>query len=254
MEKLRETEHYPDFSEDCFELGLQLLDDKRENEKIRVRESVIAGPLIQVLSVHYLPSDNNKLIDQNKPLTTYGRIYAEFRDTTSGKTIVHDLYNRKCDDAQVLGPNGGPLTLIGPDFPHWPFPDCMSLNNNTRLVVDVFTGVEGNNLFAEKQFCCPEEDMTTNLEKVKLEYVHGELGSLVLRYIAMPFAVYGHVKVEFIHKKLDEENLQSRSLNVIGKVVVGYEFEFEIGALGSIDSKTIMEENNYSIHIYVKWG
>ncbi|GFQ08400.1 hypothetical protein PHJA_002984000, partial [Phtheirospermum japonicum] len=43
-----------------------------------------------------------------------------------------------------------------------------------------------------------------------------------LRYIAMPFAVYGHVKVEFIHKKLDEENLQSRSLNVKGKVVARY--------------------------------
>ncbi|KAL3615757.1 hypothetical protein CASFOL_040051 [Castilleja foliolosa] len=135
-----------------------------------------------VLSVHVLPSD--KLIDQHKPLTTYGRIYAEYRDTSSEKTIVNDLFSRSSDDAQILGPSGGPLTLFGPDYPcRRPFKRCRRFNI-TRLVVDVFIG-EGNNLFAEKQLCFASEDMTIDLESVKLEYVHGELGSLAVRYIAV---------------------------------------------------------------------
>ncbi|GFP88335.1 hypothetical protein PHJA_000977200 [Phtheirospermum japonicum] len=220
LEKIRETSHFLNYKEHSFVKVVQLCHLRREKEKTNGRESVKAGPLVQVLSAHVLPSD--KLIDQNKPLATYGRIYAEYRDTTSGETIVHDLYSRKWDDAQVLGPSGGPLTLIGPDYSCWPFGDCMSLNNNTRLVVNLFTGVEGNNLFAEKQFFCTEEDMTTDLEKVKIEYVHGGLGSLALRYIAMPFAVYGNVEVVFIHKKLDKENLHSQSLNVKGRIVARY--------------------------------
>ncbi|KAL3625375.1 hypothetical protein CASFOL_030829 [Castilleja foliolosa] len=150
------------------------------------------------------------------------KIYAEYRDTTSGKIIVHDLFRHISDDAQVLGPSGGPLTLVGPDNPcPWPFQDCTPLNNTARLVVDAFIG-EGDNLFAEKQLCCDYEDMTIDLEKVKLEYVHGELGSLALRYIVMPFAVYGHVEVSFNYKKLDGENLDKRTLNVKGRIVARY--------------------------------
>ncbi|KAL3615756.1 hypothetical protein CASFOL_040050 [Castilleja foliolosa] len=129
------------------------------------------------------------------------------------------LCTRSSDDAQVLGPSGGPLTLFGPDYPcRRPFKRCRRFNI-TSLVVDVFIG-EGNNLFAEKQLCCGyEEDLTIDLENIKLEYVHGELGSLAVRYIAMPLAVYGHVEVEFLYKLLDGEN---RSLNVKGKIVARY--------------------------------
>ncbi|GFP98120.1 hypothetical protein PHJA_001956100 [Phtheirospermum japonicum] len=226
MEKIRETSQFSSFSEVGFEMVVRWRHTGREKEKINGRESVIAGPLAQLLSVHFLPSD--RIIEQNKPLTIYGRIYAEFRDTASGKTIVHELYSRKFDDAQVLGPSDGPLTLTGPDCSDWPLP----LNSDTRLVVDVFAGEEGNNLFAEQQFfCCAEEDMTTDLELEKVrkpEYVHGELGSLALRYIAMPFAVYGLVKFEFCRKLLiDEEEEEEvlygrRCVNVRGKIVARY--------------------------------
>ncbi|KAL3636277.1 hypothetical protein CASFOL_020824 [Castilleja foliolosa] len=178
------------------------------------RESVGAGPLVQMLSVHVIPSD--KLKDRNKPLTIYGRIYVEYRDTYSGKIIVHDLFSRKCDDTQVLGPSGGPLTLIGPDDPCcWPWGNCTPLNNDTRLVVDVFIG-EGNKLFAEKRLCCEYEDMTIDMEKIELECVYGELCSLALRYIVMPFAVYGHVNVDFYNKQ------ENRFVNVKGRIVARY--------------------------------
>ncbi|KAL3636453.1 hypothetical protein CASFOL_021000 [Castilleja foliolosa] len=211
LEKIREIRQ---FGNRCFVWDVESLNKKREYVKTNGRKSVEAGPLVQMLSVHVIPSD--KLIDQNKPLTIYGRIYVEYRDTTSGEMIIHDLFSRKCDDAQVLGPSGGPLTLIGPDDPcSWPFDDCTPLNNNTRLVVDVFIG-EGNKLFAEKQLCCDYEDMTNDLEKIELYYVHGEVFSLALSYIEMPFAVYGNVQVDFF------SNQENRFINVKGRIVARY--------------------------------
>ncbi|KAL3636432.1 hypothetical protein CASFOL_020979 [Castilleja foliolosa] len=189
---------------------LKSLNKGRENKKIKGRSSVEAGPLVELLSVHVIPSD--KLIDRNKPLTIYGRIYVEYHDTYSGKIIVHDLFSRKCDDAQV----GGPLALTGPPYPYY-LPDYTPVNNKTRLVVDVFVG-EGNNLFAEKQLCCVYEDMTNDMENIELDYVHGELCSLALRYIVMPFAVYAHVNVHFIYR----ENPDERFINVKGKLVARY--------------------------------
>ncbi|KAL3625377.1 hypothetical protein CASFOL_030831 [Castilleja foliolosa] len=220
LEKIQKTLPYLNCSADFFVTIVESLDKERENAKRKGRKSVEAGPLVQVISVHVIPSD--KSIDQNKPLTTYGRIYVEYCDTTSGKIIVHDLFRRISDDAQVLGPSGGPLTLVGPDNPCcWQSEDCTSLNNTTRLVVDAFIG-EDDNLFAEKQLCNDYENMTIDMEKVKLEYVHGEFGSLALRYIVMPFAVYGHVEVSSNYKKLDGENLDKRTLNVKGRIVARY--------------------------------
>ncbi|KAL3636278.1 hypothetical protein CASFOL_020825 [Castilleja foliolosa] len=209
MEKLMQTYPNPNVS------YVEYLNEKREDYvKTNGRESVEAGPLVQMLSVHVIPSD--KLIDQNKPLTIYGRIYVEYRDTSSGKMIIHDLFSRKCDDVQVLGPSGGPLTLICPNDPcREPWDVCTPLNNNTRLVVDAFIG-EGNKLFAEKRLCCEYEDMTIDMEKIELECVHGELCSLALRYIVMPFAVYGHVHVHFCYKQ------ENRFFNVKGRIVARY--------------------------------
>ncbi|KAL2928447.1 Ribosomal protein S6 kinase delta-1 [Bienertia sinuspersici] len=189
FEKIRETSQYPTFSQNVFECLVRMLHRRRKHEKKYGRESILAGPLVQVISVQVLPD----VIDQNKPLTIYGRIYAEFRDTTSGEKIVHDLYNRKCDNAEVLGPSGT-LTLISPDCSSWPLDICMSFPN-TRLVVDVCAG----------------------------EYVHGEAGALAMRYISMPLAVYGHVRLLFTPKQsniLDEEN--HPSLNVKGKIVARF--------------------------------
>ncbi|KAL3636418.1 hypothetical protein CASFOL_020965 [Castilleja foliolosa] len=222
LEKIRKTTPFliPCSSIDCFPRIVESIDMKRGYKKRKGRKSVEAGPLVHVLSVDVIPSD--KLIDRNKPLTIYGRIYAEYLDKTTGKVVLHDLFSRNCDEAQVLGPSGGPLTLIGPDDPDcFPFKYCKPLNNTTRVVVIAFMG-EGNNLFAEKQLCCGDEDMTIDMEKVKIEYVHGELFSLALRYIAMPFAVYGHVEVVFIYKESDVENLDKRSINVKGRIVARY--------------------------------
>ncbi|KAL3635880.1 hypothetical protein CASFOL_020427 [Castilleja foliolosa] len=202
------------FENRCFVWDVEHLNRKREDVKTIGRRSVEAGPLVEMLSVHVIPSD--KLIDQNKTLTIYGRIYVEYRDTSSEKMIIHDLFSRKCDDAQVLGPSGGPLTLIGPgDLCCWPRDDCTPLNNTTRLVVDVFIG-EGNKLFAEKKLCCDYEDMTNDLEKIELYYVHGEVFSLALSYIKMPFAVYGNVQVDFFSKQ------ENRLINVKGRIVARY--------------------------------
>lgn len=153
------------------------------------------------------------IIDQNISLTIYGRIYAEFRDTTSGKKIVHDLYNRKCDNAQVLGPSGT-LTLISPDCWSSPFDICMSFPS-TRLVVDVYAG--GKKLFAN-HFCSGED--ITEFGQVKLVHVYDEVGArtLAMRYISMSIAVYGHVRILFTPKQsnqLDEKH--HPYLNVKGK-------------------------------------
>ncbi|KAL3636435.1 hypothetical protein CASFOL_020982 [Castilleja foliolosa] len=210
FEKIRETSQ---FENRCLVWDVEYLNKKRENVKTNGRISVEARPLVQMLSVHVIPSD--KLIDQDKPLTIYGRIYIEYHDTRN--MIVHDLFSRKCDDAQVLGPSGGHLTLIGPDDPCcWPYDDCTPLNNNTRLVVDVFIG-EGNKLFAEKQLCCEYEDMTIDMEKIELECVYGELCSLALHYIVMPIAVYAHLDVYFFYK---QEN--RFFINVKGRIVARY--------------------------------
>ncbi|KAL3636329.1 hypothetical protein CASFOL_020876 [Castilleja foliolosa] len=217
MEKLMQK--YPNVSREEIENNrgsiwyVRYLNKKREN--VNAKESVETVPLVQMLSVHVTPSDKFK--DRNEPLTMYGRIYVEYRDTYYGKIIVHDLFSRKCDDAQVLGPNGGPLTLIGPDNPcSWSCNNCTPLNNNTRLVVDVFIGGEGNKLFAEKRLCCEYDDMTIDMEKMELECVYGELCSLALRYIVMPFAVYGRVAVHFYSKQ------ENRFVNVQGRIVARY--------------------------------
>ncbi|XP_021774896.1 uncharacterized protein LOC110738773 [Chenopodium quinoa] len=214
VEKILETSQYPTFSKDIFECSVKQLHMRREREKVYGRESIITGPLVQVLSVQVLPD----IIDQNTPLTIYGRIYAEFFDTTSGEKIVHDLYNRKCDNAQLLGPSGT-LTLISPDCLSSPLDICMSIPN-TRVVVDVCAG--GKKLFAE-HICCDED--ITDFGQVKLVYVHDELGAraLSMRYISMPFAVYGRVRILFTPKqsnKLDEEN--HPYLNVKGKIVARF--------------------------------
>ncbi|KAL3636404.1 hypothetical protein CASFOL_020951 [Castilleja foliolosa] len=220
IDKIRKIKHFWNYGERNFVSTVESLNEKRENVKKIGREHVQAGPVVQVLSVHIIPSD--KLIDQNKPLSIYGRIYVEYRDTTFGEMTVHDLFSRKCDDAQVIGPSGGPLTLAGPDFSYTcPSEENTPLNNKTRLVVDVFMG-EGNKLFAEKQLCFDYEDMTIDMEKIELDYVHCELGSIVLRYIVMPFAVYGYVEVDFIYKKFDKENLYKQSINVKGRIVARY--------------------------------
>ncbi|KAL3636433.1 hypothetical protein CASFOL_020980 [Castilleja foliolosa] len=216
IEKIRKNEQFFNYDERNFVSSVDSLNKVRENEKINGRKYVEAGPLVELLSVHVIPSD--KLNDRNKPLVIYGRIYIEYRDTYSGEIIVHDLFNRRRDDAQVLGPSGGPLTLVGPDRPcRFQFIDCTPVNNKTRLVVDAFIG-EGDNLFAEKQLCCDCKDMTNDLEKIELDFVHGELCSLALRYIVMPFAVYAHVNVEFIYRK----NPDKQFIDVKGKIVARY--------------------------------
>ncbi|KAL3635249.1 hypothetical protein CASFOL_019796 [Castilleja foliolosa] len=220
IEKIRKTNHFLNGWESTFLSSVKSLDMAREKVKKFGRQHVKAGPIVQVHSVHIIPCD--KLIDQNKPLTVYGRIYVEYQDTTFGLISIHNLFSRKCDDAQVLGPSGGPLTLAGPDFSSaLPSDEKTPLNNKTRLVVDVFMG-EGIKLFAEKQLCFDYEDMTIDMEKIELDYVHCELGSIVLRYIVIPFAVYGYVDIDFIYKRLVGENIYQQPINVTGRIVARY--------------------------------
>ncbi|KAL6548529.1 hypothetical protein OROGR_008950 [Orobanche gracilis] len=206
--KIREISQYPAFNEHMFLERISSLG--REKLKLDGRKSILAGPLLQLLSVHILPND------QNLPLTVFGRIFAQLRDASNGNLIVHDFYSRTQDNPQVLGRQNHTLELICPDFNS----SQLSFNamplHETKLVVDVYVG--GNRLLGE--FVVGED--VNDFEQVKLEHVHCDLASLALRYNFIPFAVYGRVEINFLRKKGYKSDQVHDSLNLKGKIVARY--------------------------------
>ncbi|VFQ59428.1 unnamed protein product [Cuscuta campestris] len=207
IDKFRTIAYYPAFSEFRFEHRVAELHRMREEEKKHGKQAFLVGPLVQLISVQFLPAVDN--LDRNQSFTIYGQIYAEFPDTTSENWIVQDFYNRKSSDAQVLEKDGF-LTLITPDCSRWPFNAHME---HARLVVDVYAGDE--NICA--QFGCADD--VNDQEHLKWKRIHRGFGSLVLCYSVIPFAIYGRVKVCFIRKQGCTQNVDNHFLKVNGKVV-----------------------------------
>lgn len=211
LEKIQETTLFHGLCQNIIENTACILHERRRNEEINGRESIIVGPIVHVISAHFFPDKK----DYEEPITIYGRIHYEFCQSTSGKMIVNDLYSRKRDNVEVLGPSGS-LSLTSLDYSS--FPLISMPFHNSRLVVDICVG--GKNVGAKYIWCAED---TTDFEQVKVEYVRTELGVLALRYLAMPFAVYAHVEIEFFNRQGCELDEKKHSyLDVKGKIVARY--------------------------------
>ncbi|KAL6503204.1 hypothetical protein OROHE_023833 [Orobanche hederae] len=208
--EIQETQKYPTFCKTVYESIIRWHSDQRKKQSIMGREGMLTGPLVYLLSAQIQTLN----FDANKPITVFGRIHLEFSDVSCAKSIVHELYGQSCDDPQILVGPSRSLALTSPDYTSETVLVCMS-SNVPKLVVDVTVGGER---FSGEKLCC------TQVEQVKQEFFYGEFGgSLALRYISIPFAVYGRVEVKFIRKQdhsFDENG--SHFIDVKGKVVARY--------------------------------
>ncbi|KAL2924545.1 Cysteine synthase B [Bienertia sinuspersici] len=213
VEKIRESKYHFGFHHTTIESAVGILHRHRKREKIYGKESVLVGPLIHVLSVKFLTLNHHV-----EPLIISGRIYTKFHDNNLGRLIVHDLFNRNSHDGQVLGLDGNcSLILTNPQpSSHWPL-SCMPLHD-TKFVVNVAVG---GKVVSAKDMCCDDE--LIDIEQVKQKHVDTDIGEFVLRYVAMPFAVYGEVQIIFYHKhscKLVGRN--HGFLDIKGRIVARY--------------------------------
>ncbi|VFQ61735.1 unnamed protein product [Cuscuta campestris] len=106
----------------------------RETEQANGREHVLAGPLLDVQSVHVLP----KAAHKGRPVFVYGRIHVSYLHISDGRQMHLDIYNRSADDAEYISPTGGYLTLTWPDDNHWKVYDLWMKLDKTTIAVDLY--------------------------------------------------------------------------------------------------------------------
>ncbi|CAH9104224.1 unnamed protein product [Cuscuta europaea] len=201
---------------DVFKFRASSLNNRREEEKKNGSRQVQVGPLVQVISLSILPT---KKVNGGKPVSIYGRIYGEFCDVTGEKMIIHDLYKRDYDEAEVVGASGM-LTLISPDYSCYPFEACMPLSK-TRMVLELLD--LNRNVLVQESFYLENENKEDDYEKVIEKCIHSDRASLVLKYVAIPFGVYARVDISFSHKQHCKRTRErSHCFKINGRVVARY--------------------------------
>ncbi|CAH9119689.1 unnamed protein product [Cuscuta europaea] len=219
IEKIAENIDMPDSCEDfidVFKFRVSSLNDRREAKKKNGSPQVQVGPLVQVISVSILPT---KRVDGWKPVSIYSRIYGEFIDVTGEKMIVHDLYKRDYDEAEVVG-SSGMLTLISPDYSCYPFEAYMPLLK-TRIMLELQD--LNQNILVQGSFYLENENKEDDYEKVIEKCIHSDRASLIFKYIAIPFGVYARVGISFSQKQHCKRTREkSHCFKINGRVVARY--------------------------------
>ncbi|KAL8168363.1 hypothetical protein V2J09_009862, partial [Rumex salicifolius] len=206
LKKIRDT-WCGEIIESVFESTVRYLHKDRNRIKKYGRASLQTQPLVQMLSVSVQPKKENL----DKPFAIYGRIHAEICDSTV--MIVHELYNRESNVAEILG-TSKTLTLSGPDFSSRRLHEFTS---SSMLSVMLFDG--DDNVFAKEYFYLADTETKDDYEDVKCKVIHCEQGFLTLRYIVIPFGVHCRIEVCIYNRQPYEEH---DFVNLNGKVSVRY--------------------------------
>ncbi|XP_021728402.1 uncharacterized protein LOC110695483 [Chenopodium quinoa] len=195
------------YSNVWFDATIRSLHERREWENFFGRRALRTQPLAHILSVAFKPKDESR----NKPHAMYGYICVEYFD--SKNNVVSELYKRERSEAEILG-SDGLLTLKGPDYSFWPNYACMPLIKN-KITLKLFD--ETGNIIA-RSFFLDETNTEDDYEQVKSMSIDCEQGSIIVKYICIPFGV--HCRIEI--KVCSSQGKQHDGLNVNGRIVARY--------------------------------
>ncbi|VFQ70319.1 unnamed protein product [Cuscuta campestris] len=193
------------------ERSLRHISNSRINERLKGREHVVAGPLLNVHSLHVQPKKALK----KRQLAVYGTIRVRYENIMSGEEMQLDLYNRGANNADNISSCGGNLTLCWPDS-HLSYDDLWMKLHKTTIEVDLYHKIGDKAFPFAKENILVGDTTEGDFEEVRSKEFHSKMCSATLIYIAMPFAVLCQVSVRPSSQDM------GRVVNIAGKIVARY--------------------------------
>ncbi|VFQ93780.1 unnamed protein product [Cuscuta campestris] len=192
---------------------VRCINTARETQQANGREHVLAGPLLDVQSVHVLPKPALK----GRPVFVYGRIRVNYLHISDGRQMHLDIYNRSADDAEYISPTGGNLTLTWPDDNNQKVYDLWMKLDKTTIAADLYLKIGNRTAPLAVDDILVGDTTEGDFEEVKSKVIGGKLCSATVVYIAMPFATLGRLGIHFSSK---DRNIHQ--VNVAGKISARY--------------------------------
>ncbi|RAL42865.1 hypothetical protein DM860_009372 [Cuscuta australis] len=176
---------------------VRCINTARETQQANGREHVLAGPLLDVQSVHVLP----KAAHKGRPVFVYGRIHVSYLHISDGRQMHLDIYNRSADDAEYISPTGGYLTLTWPDDNHWKVYDLWMKLDKTTIAVDLYLKIGDRTAPLAVDDILVGDTTKGDFEEVKSKEVGGKLCSATVVYMGNAICYFGSTGCSFLQQR-----------------------------------------------------